>query len=79
MVYHMKTTVNISETVMRDLKQEAARRGKTMSELIECALRESLARRRAPSLGVALPTFRGGRPQADIANRNILYDAMDDR
>ena len=79
MVYHMKTTVNISETVMRDLKQEAARRGKTMSELIECALRESLARRRSPSAGVSLPTFRGGKPQVDIANRDILYEAMEDR
>ena len=35
----MKTTLNIDDTVMRRLKQEAAARGCTMSELLESALR----------------------------------------
>jgi Arc/MetJ family transcription regulator len=35
----MKTTLNIDDKVMADLKREAARQGCTMSELVESALR----------------------------------------
>jgi hypothetical protein len=35
----MKTTLNIDDKVMADLKREAARQGRTMSELVETALR----------------------------------------
>src|SRR5439155_264288 len=35
MVFHMKTTLNIDDTVMARLRQEAARQRKTMSELLE--------------------------------------------
>ena len=37
MVSHMKTTLNIDDTVMAQLKREAARQGRTMSELVETA------------------------------------------
>ena len=33
MVSHMKTTLNIDDTVMQRLREEAARRGTTMSAL----------------------------------------------
>jgi hypothetical protein len=39
MVFHMKTTLNIDDRVMAQLKSEAARQGRTMSELVETALR----------------------------------------
>jgi hypothetical protein len=35
----MKTTLNIDDSVMVELKREAARQGRTMSELVEAALR----------------------------------------
>ena len=35
----MKTTLNIDDTVMAELKREAARQGRTMSDLVESALR----------------------------------------
>ena len=79
MVCHMKTTLNIDPGVMARLKQEAARRGTTMSELVETALRRLL---RSPSRVVdlpPLPTFRGGSELVDVANRDALYDAMDGR
>ena len=38
-VFHMKTTLNIDDTVMAQLRREAARQGRTMSELVETALR----------------------------------------
>jgi len=77
MVCHMKTTLNIDPRIMARVKQEAARQGKTMSELVETALRRLLAARRpAPELA-PLPTFRGGRELIDVADRNALYDAID--
>ena len=39
MACHMKTTLNIDDSVMRRLKREAARQGRTMSEMVETALR----------------------------------------
>lgn len=79
MDYHMKTTLNIDDTVMADLKREAARQGRTMSELVETALRLLLrTRRKRPPLP-DLPKFDGGEALVDIANRGALYDSMDDR
>ena len=74
----MKTTLNIDPTVMAKLKREAARQGRTMSEMVETALRLMLRgeRRRAPL--PELPTFRGGRELVDIADRDALYRAMEE-
>ena len=79
MVCHMKTTLNIDATVMAELKREAARQGRTMSELVESALRLLLRPgRKRKKLG-DLPTFNSGGHLVDIDDRNALYDAMEDR
>ena len=81
MVFHMKTTLNIDDTVMNRLRREAACQGRTMSELVEAALRllfhdqKRAGKKKLPPL----PTFNGGRPLVDIADRNALYDAMEGR
>ncbi len=79
MVFRMKTTLNIDDTVMAQLKREAARQGRTMSEMVETALRLMLkapAKRDRPP---ALPSFRSGGILLDVADREALYRAMDDR
>ena len=81
MVFHMKTTLNIDDTVMARLRQEAARQRKTMSELVEAALRllfHSAQQSKKKRLR-QLPTWRGGKPRVDIADRNALYDFMEGR
>ena len=82
MVIHMKTTLNIDETVMRRLREEAARRGTTMSALVEAGLRRVLAdpgdARKAPSLP-PLPSWRSGGARVDISDRDALYAAMEGR
>lgn len=81
MVCNMKTTLNIDDTIMNRLRREAARQGKTMSELVEAALRlllQTPGRKSKPKLR-PLPTFHGGKPVVDIADRNALYDAMEGR
>lgn len=39
MVSHLKTTLNIDDTVIARLRRESVRQGRTMSELVEAALR----------------------------------------
>ena len=72
----MKTTLNIPDPVMRELKAEAARRGTTMSALVEAGLRQVLA---APAVATnarqtlpPLPSWSGGRFLVDVADREAL-------
>ena len=79
MVNHMKTTLNIDETVMVQLKREAARQGKTMSELVETALRMLLRARKIRKEVPRLPTFHSGGALVDISDREALYREMEGR
>ncbi len=79
MVSHMKTTLNIDDTVMARLRREAARTGRTMSELVETALRNLLRPRRDREPLPPLPSFDSGGASVDIADRDALYRAMEGR
>jgi hypothetical protein len=79
MVFHMKTTLNIDDTVMAQLKREAARQGRTMSELVETALRMFFKPRKTSAELPPLPTFRSGGAIIDVADRDALYQAMEGR
>ena len=79
MVSHMKTTLNIDDSVMARLRREAARTGRTMSELVEMALRNLLQSRREREPLPPLPSFNSGGALVDIADREALYGAMEGR
>lgn len=80
MVSHMKTTLNIDGPVMVAVKREAARRGTTMSALVEEALRKELRTASTPARSLApLPTFDSGGALVDVADRDALYAAMEGR
>ena len=64
---------------MAELRREAARQGRTMSELVESALRLLLRSRRKREKLIALPTFHSGGALVDIADRNALYQAIEGR
>jgi hypothetical protein len=74
----MKTTLIIDDRVMLRLKQEAAQRGCTMSELVETALRLLLepARKRRPL--PPLPVYDGGAFLVDVSDRDALYRVMEE-
>jgi len=72
----MKTTLNIPDATMRELKREAAKQGKTMSRLVEGALRAMLHRRKTHGPLTPLPTFRTGGARVNVANREALYEVM---
>jgi hypothetical protein len=79
MVNRMKTTLVIDDGVMARLKRESARSGRTMSELVETALRRFLQARPEPAALSPLPSFKSGGALVDIADRDALYRAMEGR
>jgi len=80
MVFRMKTTLIIDDDVMRRLKAEAARRGTTISRLVEAALRALLDAHPDETLELPpLPSFDLGVASADVADRDALFHAMEGR
>ena len=78
MVFHMKTTLVIDDGIMRRLKAEAARRGTTISNLVELALRALLEDRTdGPRELPPLPSFDLGASAVDVADRDALFRAME--
>jgi hypothetical protein len=77
MVSHMKTTFNIDDSVMTRLREESVRQGKTITALVESALRLLLRQEKSQKTLKELPSFDGGIPRVNIANREALYDLME--
>ena len=77
----MRTTVRLDESLLADAKALAARTGRTLTAVIEDALRESLARSRRSrrSRVVELPTFAGSglQPGVDLDDSAALLDLME--
>jgi len=78
MVFHMKTTLNIDDSVMQRLREEAARRGRTMSELVEAGLRRVLdePEQDVDQVREPLPQWQSGGAFVDVANRDALDERM---
>ena len=77
----MRTTIRIDEALYRRAKARAAQTGRTVSEVIEDAVRESLRPGRRNRVEPApLPTFGGSgvMPGVDLASNASLRDVMDD-
>ena len=78
----MKITLNVDNTVIQALREEAARHRTTMSALVEEGLRrilflEPYTGSRPVSLP-PLPSWRGGEMLVDVSNRDELYGAMEE-
>lgn len=76
MLFHMKTTLNISDVTMRAVKREAVRRGQTMSELVESALRGAIQPARQKTVLPPLPKFKSGGLLVNVADREALYEVI---
>ena len=80
MAFHMKTTLNIDDSVMQRLREEAARRRTTMSALVEAGIRRVLgdSSHLAEKMDLPpLPSWRSGGALVDISNRDELYRVME--
>jgi hypothetical protein len=77
----MRTTIKLDDEVLIEAKAIAARTGRTLAEVVEDAMREAFARRRAarPSSPSSLPSFGSGglRPGVDLDDGARLLDIMD--
>lgn len=77
----MRTTINIDDHLLKEAKAAAAASGRSLTDFVEEALRERLARRQAQQKRerVSLPTFGGGhlRPGVDLNDSARLLDLMD--
>ena len=82
MLICMRTTLNLDDELMRSLKRRAVESGRTLTEMIEEAVRELLARPAEGELHGELEwvTVRGRvRPGVDVADRDSLLEAMEGR
>jgi len=79
MVSHMKTTLVIDDTVIARLRLEAAKRGTTISALVEAALRGFLEEKPQKRHARRRPKWHSGGALVDIADRDALYKAMEGR
>lgn len=79
----MRTTIRLDEGLLAEAKQLAVRTGRTLTAVIEDALRQALARRRdsAEQKPVRLKTVGGNGPQpgVDLDNTAELLDMMESK
>ncbi|HJR71368.1 MAG TPA: DUF2191 domain-containing protein [Gammaproteobacteria bacterium] len=80
----MRTTVRLDEALLERARQEAARRGVTLTSLIEQGLLLALRRplKRSKRVVVTLPECRAGGgvlPGVDLDDSASVLDRMDER
>jgi hypothetical protein len=76
----MRTTINIDDALLAEAKQVAARTGRSLTAVVEDALRQSLHRRhQASRRAIDLPVFGEGgmRPGVDLDDSAALLDVME--
>jgi hypothetical protein len=78
----MRTTLDIDDHVLRKAKQLAAREGKTLTRIVEEALRDRVVRPRRSTRPFRLQLLtKKGRliPGVNLADRDALYERMEGR
>jgi uncharacterized protein DUF6364 len=79
----MRTTLSLDDNLLDQAKQRAARTGRTLSRVVEDALRETFGRRSEPGAAarIHLPTDpgdgRGLRPGVDLDDSAALLDVLE--
>jgi hypothetical protein len=77
----MRTTLNLDDALLGAAKRRALDTGRTLTAVIEDALRVALGRRPAAERErvKALPTYRGGglQPGVDLDDSGALLDRME--
>jgi hypothetical protein len=78
----VRTTLDLEDRLLRDAKRRAANDGRTLTAIIEDALRQYLAPPAQPRKAFRLRLLtRKGRlvPGVDLADRDSLYERMEGR
>ncbi len=82
MLWHMRTTVRLSKPLLERARQEAARRGMTLTALIEqglgLALRSPLKRSERKAIALPVSSATGGTlPGVNLDRNSELLDRME--
>jgi hypothetical protein len=81
MVEHMTTTISLDDQLLAEAERAAANTGRTLSAVVEDALREALARRPRPTKAepIRLLTDKGDGPWpgVNLDNTAELLDLME--
>ncbi len=79
MLVCMRTSMNLPDALLAAAKQRAARDGRTVTSLVEEALRDLLDRHPSRMTVEPLPTYAApdSRLLVDIVDREALYAALD--
>ncbi len=78
----MRTTIDIDDPIIRDLKRLQQRDGKSLGRLVSDLLAQALAASAAAAPAAVVPFHWNSRPMAakvDLTDKQALWDAMDDR
>jgi len=75
----MRTTIDIDDPILKDVKRLQKREGKSLGRLVSDLLAESLARRRkAPPRGKPFTWIqRGMGARADVRDKQLLHSILD--
>ena len=76
----MRTTLSIEDALLARAKKRAARRGQTLGQYVESAVRRDLVAPEPTGSAPELPTFTRGTgmcPGIDASSNRALYDALD--
>lgn len=83
MLVCVRTTINLPDALIAQIKQHASESGRTVTSVLEEALRLLLSQpRRRPARPVRrLPTYGAAdsRPLVDLTDRDALWIALEDR
>jgi hypothetical protein len=83
MLLCVRTTIRLDDRLLRDLKKHAAARGRTLTAVVDEAVRQFLARTAAGEGRAKAPpfrviTFKGSlRPGVDLDDSSALLDLME--
>jgi hypothetical protein len=77
----MRTTIRLDDQLLAEAKEVAARTGRSLTAVIEDALREMLARQtkveERPAVRLTVVSGRGLQPGVDLDDSAALLDLMD--
>jgi hypothetical protein len=75
-----RTTLDIDDALLRELKGQAAREGRTLQSVVNERLRQRSIPAGTPPFSLNLIGWHGDlRPGVDLCNRDALFDLMDGR
>lgn len=81
MLICMRTTLNLDDELMRRVRRRAAESGRTITEIMDAAVRELLEREAKPPASHRLRwvTVRGKtQPAVDLTDRDALFRRMEE-